>query len=253
MSRFFINRPIFAWVIAIVIMLAGVFAVITLPVEQYPRIAPPSISIETYYPGASAQVLEDSVTQIIEQSLTGIDYLRYFSATSDSSGQLEIELTFEPEADPDIAQVQVQNKISKVESLLPEEVRQQGLTVQKATKGFLLVVGMYSEDGRMSDDDIADYLQSNMADPISRVQGVGDLTVFGSQHAMRIWLNPEKLNAFNLMPSDVTAAIRARNADISSGQLGGAPAVAGQQLNAVVTAQSKLKTVEDFENILVKV
>ncbi len=253
MSRFFINRPIFAWVIAIVIMLAGVFAVITLPVEQYPRIAPPSISIETYYPGASAQVLEDSVTQIIEQSLTGIDYLRYFSATSDSSGQLEIELTFEPEADPDIAQVQVQNKISKVESLLPEEVRQQGLTVQKATKGFLLVVGMYSEDGRMSDDDIADYLQSNMADPISRVQGVGDLTVFGSQHAMRIWLNPEKLNAFNLMPSDVTAAIRARNADISSGQLGGAPAVDGQQLNAVVTAQSKLKTVEDFENILVKV
>jgi len=253
MSRFFINRPIFAWVIAIVIMLAGVFAVITLPVEQYPRIAPPSISIETYYPGASAQVLEDSVTQIIEQSLTGIDYLRYFSATSDSSGQLEIELTFEPEADPDIAQVQVQNKISKVESLLPEEVRQQGLTVQKATKGFLLVVGMYSEDGRMSDDDIADYLQSNMADPISRVQGVGDLTVFGSQHAMRIWLNPEKLYAFNLMPSDVTAAIRARNADISSGQLGGAPAVDGQQLNAVVTAQSKLKTVEDFENILVKV
>ena len=253
MSRFFINRPIFAWVIAIVIMLAGVFAVITLPVEQYPRIAPPSISIETYYPGASAQVLEDSVTQVIEQALTGIDYLRYFSSSSDSSGQLEIELTFEPEADPDIAQVQVQNKISKVESLLPEEVRQQGISVQKATKSFLLVVGMYSEDGRMSDDDIADYLKSNMADPVSRVQGVGDVTVFGSQHAMRIWLNPEKLNAFNLMPSDVTAAIRARNADISSGQLGGAPAIEGQQLNAVVTAQTKLKTVEDFENILVKV
>ncbi|WP_320041981.1 efflux RND transporter permease subunit [uncultured Desulfobacter sp.] len=253
MSRFFINRPIFAWVIAIVIMLAGVFAVITLPVEQYPRIAPPSISIETYYPGASAQVLEDSVTQVIEQSLTGIDYLRYFSSTSDSSGQLEIELTFEPEADPDIAQVQVQNKISKVESLLPEEVRQQGLTVQKASKSFLLLVGIYSEDGSMTDDDIADYLQSNMADPIARVQGVGDLIVFGAQHAMRIWLNPEKLNAFNLMPSDVTAAIQARNADVSSGQLGGAPAIEGQQLNAVVTAQSKLKTVDDFENILVKV
>jgi len=253
MSRFFINRPIFAWVIAIVIMLAGVFAVITLPVEQYPKIAPPSISIETYYPGASAQVLEDSVTQVIEQSLTGIDYLRYFSSTSDSSGQLEIELTFEPEANPDIAQVQVQNKISKVESLLPEEVQQQGVTVQKSTKSYLLLVGMYSEDGSMSDDDIADYLKSNMADPLSRVQGVGDLVVFGSEHAMRIWLDPEKLNAANLMPSDVTAAIRARNADVSSGQLGGAPAVDGQQINAVVTVQSKLKTVEDFERILVKV
>ena len=253
MPRFFINRPIFAWVIAIVIMLAGVFAVITLPVEQYPKIAPPSISIETYYPGASAQVLEDSVTQVIEQSLTGIDYLRYFSSTSDSSGQLEIELTFEPEADPDIAQVQVQNKISKVESLLPEGVRQQGITVQKSAKSYLLIVGMYSEDGSKSDDDIADYLKSNMADPLSRVQGVGDLVVFGSEHAMRIWLNPEKLNAFNLMPSDVTAAIRARNADVSSGQLGGAPAIDGQQINAVVTVQSKLKTVDDFENILVKV
>ncbi|MGD9823622.1 efflux RND transporter permease subunit [Desulfobacter sp.] len=253
MSRFFINRPIFAWVIAIVIMLAGIFAVMTLPVEQYPSIAPPSISIQTDYPGASAQVLEDSVTQVIEQALTGIDHLRYFSSSSDSSGQLEITLTFEPEADPDIAQVQVQNKISKVESLLPQEVQQQGITVEKATKSYLLLAGMYSEDGKMSDGDIADYLQSNMADPVARVQGVGDLTVFGSQHSMRIWLNPEKLNAFNLMPSDVIAAIQARNADVSSGQLGGSPAVEGQQLNAVVTAQSKLKTMEDFNKILVKV
>ncbi len=253
MSRFFIDRPIFAWVIAIVIMLSGLFAVLTLPVEQYPEIAPPSITISTMYPGASAQVVEDSVAQVIEQSLTGIDYLRYFSSASDSSGSLSITLTFEPEADPDIAQVQVQNKISKIESLLPQEVQQQGLTVQKASDSFLLLVGLYSDNGTMSDDDISDYLKSNMADPVSRVQGVGDLTVFGSQYAMRIWVNPEKLNAFNLMPSDVMTAVKARNADVSSGQLGGAPAIEGQQLNAVVTAQSKLQTVEDFEKILVKV
>ncbi|WP_020585263.1 efflux RND transporter permease subunit [Desulfobacter curvatus] len=253
MSRFFIDRPIFAWVIAIVIMLSGLFAVLTLPVEQYPKIAPPSITISTLYPGASAQVVEDSVTQVIEQALTGIDYLRYFSSSSESSGQLTISLTFEPEADPDIAQVQVQNKISKVESLLPQEVQEQGLTVQKASDSFLLLVGLYTEDGAYKDDDLSDYLKSNMADPVSRVQGVGDLTVFGSQYAMRIWVNPEKLNAFNLMPSDVVSAIRARNADVSSGQLGGAPAVEGQQINAVVTAQSKLQTVEDFEKILVKV
>ncbi|WP_035237859.1 efflux RND transporter permease subunit [Desulfobacter vibrioformis] len=253
MSRFFIDRPIFAWVIAIVIMLSGLFAVLTLPVEQYPKIAPPSITISTRYPGASAQVVEDSVTQVIEQALTGIDYLRYFSASSESSGQLSISLTFEPEANPDIAQVQVQNKISKVESLLPQEVQQQGITVQKASDSFLLLVGLYSETGTMNDDDISDYLKSNMADPVSRVQGVGDLTVFGSQYAMRIWVNPEKLNAFNLMPSDVVSAIQARNADVSSGQLGGAPAIKGQQINAVVTAQSKLQTVDDFEKILVKV
>ncbi|WP_321495186.1 efflux RND transporter permease subunit [uncultured Desulfobacter sp.] len=253
MSRFFIDRPIFAWVIAIVIMLSGLFAVFTLPVEQYPKIAPPCITISARYPGASAQVVEDSVTQVIEQSLTGIDHLRYFSASSESSGQLTINLTFEPEADPDIAQVQVQNKISKVESLLPQEVQQQGLTVQKASDSFLLLVGLYSEDGVLEYGDLSDYLKSNMADPVSRVQGVGDLTVFGSQYAMRIWVNPEKLNAFNLMPSDVVAAIQARNTDVSSGQLGGAPAIEGQQLNAVVTAQSKLQTIEDFEKILVKV
>ncbi|HBT88122.1 efflux RND transporter permease subunit [Desulfobacter sp.] len=253
MSRFFIDRPIFAWVIAIVIMLSGLFAVLTLPVEQYPKIAPPSITISTMYPGASAQVVEDSVTQVIEQALTGIDYLRYFSSSSESSGQLTISLTFEPEADPDIAQVQVQNKISKVESLLPQEVQQQGLTVQKASDSFLLLVGLYSEDGTYKGDDLSDYLKSNMADPVSRVQGVGDLTVFGSQYAMRIWVNPEKLNAFSLMPSDVVSAIQARNADVSSGQLGGAPAIKGQQINAVVTAQSKLQTVEDFEKVLVKV
>lgn len=253
MSKFFINRPIFAWVISIVIMLAGLFAVLTLPVEQYPKIAPPSVQITTTYPGASAEVLENSVTQVIEQSLTGIDYLRYFSAASESSGRLTITLTFEPEADPDIAQVQVQNKVSSITSLLPQEVQTQGVTVSKATKSYLVVVGLYSEDGKMSDDDIADYISSNLADPLARVQGVGDLSVFGAQHAMRIWLNPEKLNSFSLMPAEVIAAIKSRNADVTSGQLGGAPAVQGQQLNATVSVQSKLKTVEDFETILVKV
>lgn len=253
MSKFFINRPIFAWVIAIVIMLAGLFAVLTLPVEQYPKIAPPSVQITTVYPGASAQVLEDSVTQVIEQSLTGIDYLRYFSSASESSGQLTITLTFEPEADPDIAQVQVQNKVTTIKNLLPQEVQQQGVTVRKATKSFLLLVGLYSEDKTMTDNDIADYIKSNMADPISRVQGVGDLTVFGAQHSMRIWLDPERLHSFSLMPGDVVSAIKARNADVTSGQLGGSPAVQGQQINATVSVQSKLQTVEDFEKILINV
>ena len=253
MSKFFINRPIFAWVIAIVIMLAGVFAVVTLPVEQYPRIAPPSVQITTRYPGASAQVLENSVTQVIEQALTGIDYLRYFSAASDSTGSLQITLTFEPEADPDIAQVQVQNKVTRVTNLLPQEVQQQGVTVQKARQNFLLLLALFSEDGSMSDKDIADYMQSNMADTVARVQGVGDLTVFGAQHSMRIWLKPEKLHSYSLMPSDVIAAIKARNADVTSGQLGGAPAVQGQQLNASVSVQAKLQTEDDFKNILIKV
>ncbi|WDP84123.1 MAG: efflux RND transporter permease subunit [Desulfobacter sp.] len=253
MSKFFIERPIFAWVIAIVIMLAGLFAVLTLPVEQYPKIAPPSVQISTSYPGASAQVLENSVTQVIEQALTGIDHLRYFSSASESSGQLTITLTFEPEADPDIAQVQTQNKVATITNLLPSEVQQQGITVKKTSSSFLLLVGLYSKDNTMTDLDISDYLKSNMADPLSRIQGVGDLEVFGAQHAMRIWLSPEKLHSFSLMPADVIRSIKARNADVTSGQLGGAPAVQGQQLNAVVSVQSKLKTVKDFQQILVKV
>ncbi|MBU0973331.1 MAG: efflux RND transporter permease subunit [Proteobacteria bacterium] len=253
MSKFFIERPIFAWVIAIVIMLAGLFAVLTLPIEQYPKIAPPSISISTVYPGASAQILENSVTQVIEQNLTGIDHLRYFSSSSTGSGQLAITLTFEPEADPDIAQVQVQNKVQAVKSLLPQEVQSQGVTVSKATKSFLLIVALYSEDGSMDEHDIGDYIKSSIADPISRVQGVGDLTVFGQQHSMRIWLNPEKLHSYGLMPSDLKSAIWARNSDITPGQLGGAPALKGQQINATISAQSKLQTVADFEEILVKV
>jgi HAE1 family hydrophobic/amphiphilic exporter-1/multidrug efflux pump len=253
MSKFFINRPIFAWVIAIVIMLAGIFAVVTLPVQQYPSIAPPSVRISTAYPGASAKTLESSVTQVIEQALTGIDYLRYFSSSSDSAGRLSITLTFEPEADPDIAQVQVQNKVSSVESLLPQAVQTQGISVSKAAKSDLLLVGLYSEDESITSNYISDYLESNLVDPLSRVLGVGDLTVYGRPHAMRIWLNPEKLHSYTLVPSDVQAAIRARNVDVTSGQLGGAPALQGQQLNATISVQAKLQTVEEFENILIKV
>ena len=253
MSRFFIDRPVFVWVIAIVIMLGGILAIETLPIEQYPRIAPPSVEIRAYYPGASAEALENSVTQVIEQKLTGIDHLRYFSSASDSTGNVTITLTFEPEADPDIAQVQVQNKLQSAMSTLPQEVQQQGVTVAKASKGFLLVAGFYSEDGSMDQNAIGDYINSKIADPISRVPGVGTLTVFGQQYAMRIWVDPAKLNNYKLTTSEVSAAIEAQNADVSAGQLGGTPAVKGQQLNATVTAQSKLKTVADFEKILVKV
>lgn len=253
MSKFFIERPIFAWVIAIVIMLAGVFAIKTLPIEQYPQLAPPTVTVSASYPGASAQTLESSVTQVIEQKLTGIDNLRYFSSTSDSAGNVQITLTFEPEADPDIAQVQVQNKVQGAMSSLPQEVQQQGVTVKKATKSFLMVVGLYSKDKKMDQHAIGDYINSKMADPMSRVKGVGDVTVFGQPYSMRIWLNPDEMHSYSVTISDIKSAITAQNADISAGQLGGTPAVEGQQLNATVTAQSKLQTVEEFNNILVKV
>lgn len=253
MAKFFIDRPVFAWVIAIVIMLAGVLSIMQLPVEQYPKIAPPSVTISATYPGASAETLENSVTQVIEQRLKGIDYLRYFNSSSDSTGNLQITLTFEPEADPDIAQVQVQNKLQAALPLLPQEVQQQGVTVQKAAKGFLMVAAFYATDGKLTQNDIGDYLNSQMVDTISRIQGVGELTVFGQPHAMRIWLDPNKMNSFNIVTTDVAAAVRAQNADVSAGQLGGMPAVAGQQLNATVMAQSRLKSVEDFEKIILRV
>jgi HAE1 family hydrophobic/amphiphilic exporter-1/multidrug efflux pump len=253
MPRFFIERPIFAWVIAIVIMLGGVFAIKTLPIEQYPEIAPPSVTVNASYPGASAEVLENSVTQIIEQSLTGIDFLRYFSSSSDSNGNLSITLTFEPEADPDIAQVQVQNKVSGVNSLLPQIVQQLGVNVKKSSSSFLMVIGVYSTDPAVTEYEISDYLKSKMTEPISRVTGVGDVMVFGEQHSMRIWLNPEQLHSYNLMPSDVGSAIQAQNVEVTAGQLGGAPAVPGQQLNASIRAMSKLESVAEFENILIKV
>ncbi|PZP56833.1 MAG: hydrophobe/amphiphile efflux-1 family RND transporter, partial [Micavibrio aeruginosavorus] len=253
MAKFFIDRPVFAWVIAIVIMLAGVLSIMQLPVEQYPKIAPPSVTIGASYPGASAETLENSVTQVIEQRLTGIDYLRYFSSSSDSTGNLAITLTFEPEADPDIAQVQVQNKLQSALPLLPQEVQQQGVTVKKTAKGFLMVAAFYATDGKTTQDDIGDYLNSKMVDTISRIQGVGELTVFGQPHAMRIWLDPNKMNSYNMVTTDVEAAIRAQNADVSAGQLGGMPAVEGQQLNATIMAQSRLETVEDFEKIILRV
>ncbi len=252
MSRFFINRPIFAWVLAIVVMLAGVMAIKGLPISQYPSIAPPSISITGSYPGASAKTVEDAVTQIIEQKMKGIDGLRYMSSNSDSTGGINITLTFNSGTNPDIAQVQVQNKLQLATPLLPSAVTQQGLVVSKATRNFLLVLGFVSEDGKMKQSDLGDYVAANVIDPLSRVQGVGDVTLFGSQYAMRIWLDPQKLQGFQLTPADVTAAIQAQNAEVSAGELGGAPAMPDQQLNATVTAQSRLQTPEQFGAILLK-
>ena len=253
MSKFFIDRPVFAWVIAIVIMMAGALAILRLPVEQYPKIAPPTVSISASYPGASAKTLEDTVTQVIEQKMTGLDHFRYMSSNSDSSGNVTITLTFEPEANPDIAQVQVQNKLQLAVPLLPQEVQQRGLQVSKAGNDFLMVVGFVSSDGRLSQGEISDYVTSNLQDTLSRVEGVGDVTVFGPQNAMRIWLDPDALNNFALTTTDVSNAIKTQNAQVSAGQLGGAPAVPGQQINATITAQSRLQTPEQFGAILLRV
>ncbi|WP_172557830.1 efflux RND transporter permease subunit [Vibrio fluvialis] len=253
MARFFIDRPIFAWVIAIIIMLAGVLSIMTLPVSQYPDIAPPSVSISGSYPGASAETVENSVTQTIEQNMNGIDNLLYMSATSDSAGNFSIMLTFESGTDPDIAQVQVQNKLSLAEATLPTEVTQQGITVAKSSTSFLMVVGFISSDGSMDNTEIADFMVSQVKDPLSRVQGVGEVQVFGAQHAMRIWLDPNKLNNYQLTPAQVKSAISAQNTQVSVGQLGATPSLQGQQLNATITAQSRFTTVKEFENILLKV
>ncbi len=253
MARFFIDRPIFAWVIAIIIMLAGVLSIVQLPVQQYPSIAPPAISVSARYPGAAASTVEDSVTQIIEQNMTGIDNLIYISSQSDSFGNATVNLTFSPGTDPDVAQVQVQNKVSQAEPLLPQPVLQQGVTVNKANRNFLMVVGLVSETGLMSREDLSDYAYSQLRDTLSRTQGVGNVQVFGAQYAMRIWLQPEKLAAFSLTPNDVTAAISAQNNQIAVGQIGGLPAVEGQQLTATVLAQTRFENTEQFENILLKV
>jgi multidrug efflux pump len=253
MARFFIDRPVFAWVIAIVIMLAGGLSILSLPIEQYPPIAPPSVKITATYPGASAQTLENAVTQVIEQKMNGIDHLRYLSSTSDATGQATITLTFDPEADPDIAQVQVQNKLQLAMPLLPQEVQQQGVQVAKGSNSFLMVLAFVSGDGRMNQNDISDYVASNVQDPISRVNGVGDVTLFGAQHAMRIWLDPNKLTNYQLTTTEVTGAITAQNAEVSAGQLGGSPAVTGQQLNASIIAQTRLRSADEFGNILIRV
>ena len=253
MSGFFIERPVFAWVISICIMLGGILAINTLPVEQYPRIAAPTINISATYPGASAEAVENSVTQVIEQALTGIDHLRYFSAGSDSNGNVTITVTFEPEANPDIAQVQVQNKLQTIMSNLPQQVQQQGIRVTKGDTGFLMVVGVYSDDARVDDYAMNDFINSKLLDPLSRVPGVGNIQVFGQPYSMRIWLDPHRMASFNLTTTEVQSAITAQNADVSAGQLGGTPSVPGQQLNATITAQSRLKSVGDFEKIMLKV
>ena len=252
MARFFIDRPIFAWVLAIITMLAGTVAVLTLPIAQYPTIAPPAIAITANYPGASSKTLEDTVTQVIEQKMKGLDRLSYIASTSESTGSVTITLTFETGTNPDTAQVQVQNKLALATPLLPQEVQQQGVQVAKSANNFLNVLAFISEDGRLNGSDLSDYVAANVQDPISRVEGVGDTTLFGSQYAMRIWLDPGKLNSFKLTPLDVKAAVQAQNAQVSAGQLGGLPAVPSQQLNATITAQTRLKTAEEFEAILLR-
>lgn len=252
MARFFIDRPIFAWVLAIIVMLAGVLSIFSLPVSQYPNIAPPSVVISAVYPGASAKIMADSVTQVIEQRMTGLDNLRYITSTSDSFGNAQITLTFNAEADPDIAQVQVQNKLQLAMPLLPQEVQAQGVDVSKSSAGYLMVLGFVSQDGSLDKNDISDYVASNIQDAMGRVPGVGTVQLFGAQYAMRIWLDPLKLTQYKLTSVDIMASIREQNNQVSTGQLGGSPSVAGQELNATVSAQSRLQTVTEFEQIIIK-
>ncbi|MDB6018518.1 MAG: efflux system, inner rane transporter CmeB, partial [Pedosphaera sp.] len=253
MSKFFINRPIFAWVIAIVLMVAGALAIRSLPIAQYPAIAPPSIEVDVTYPGASAKTLEDTVTQVIEQKMNGIDHLRYLASTSDSAGNATITLTFDAGTSPDIAQVQVQNKLQLALPLLPQEVQKQGVSVTKSVKNFAAAVALVSTDGRLSGADLGDFIASSVQDQISRVPGVGDVQLFGAQYAMRIWLNPDQLNNYQLTPLDVSIAIQAQNAQVSAGQLGGVPALPGQGLNATLIAQTRLQSAEQFGQILLRV
>jgi multidrug efflux pump len=252
LSRVFIDRPIFAWVIAIIVMLGGIGAIMSLPIAQYPDVAPPQVTVRATFPGASAQTIQNSVTQVVEQSLTGIDGLIYFSSSSSSRGSVTITVTFEKGTDPDIAQVQVQNQVQQTLSRLPSQVQQQGLVVRKSNPDFLLIVGVYDETDRMTNQDVSDYLVSNLQDQLGRTPGVGDTNVFGAQYAMRIWLNPTKLASFQLIPSDVTGAIQAQNTEVAAGEIGGQPQPDTQMLNATVTAQSRLQTPEQFANIILK-
>ncbi|WP_415393522.1 efflux RND transporter permease subunit [Paracoccus sp. SJTW-4] len=252
MARFFIDRPIFAWVIAIIIMGLGTLSVLRLPISQYPTIAGPSVVINTVYPGASAETVADTVVQLIEREMTGLDGLRYINSTTTSTGGATITLTFEMGTDADIAQVQVQNKLARAQAILPEPVVRQGVAVSKSATGFLMVVGLISSDGARTAVDLADYLNSFMVEPISRLEGVGKVQVFGSEYSMRIWLDPTRLKYYDLSPAQVVAAIRAQNAQISAGAFGAMPAPPGQQLNATITAQSLLRTPEDFERIVLR-
>ena len=253
MSKFFIDRPIFAWVIALVIMLAGILSILNLPINQYPNIAAPAVSIQVSYPGASAQTVQDTVVQVIEQQMNGIDNLRYISSESNSDGSMTIIVTFNQGTNSDIAQVQVQNKLQLATPLLPQEVQQQGMRVAKYQRNFMMVVGLVSMDGSLTKEDLSNYIVSNMRDPIARTSGVGDFQVFGAQYAMRIWLDPQKLVKYQLTPVDVSSAIQSQNVQIASGQLGGLPAVPGQQLNATIIGKTRLTSVEEFGKIFLKV
>jgi len=252
MSRIFIERPIFAWVLAIIIMLGGIGAIFSLPVAQYPDVAPTQINVRATYPGASAETLETSVTQVIEQSLTGLDGLLYFSSSSSSRGQVSIQAVFDKSVDPDIAQVQVQNKVQSAVARLPAAVQQQGVTVTKGSPDFLMIVGVYDSTDKKTNVDVSDWLATNIQDDLSRIPGVGDVNVFGSQYAMRIWLDPNKLQSLQLMPSDVISAIQNQNVEVAAGEVGGMPQPQGQMLDATVTAQSRLQTPDQFRNIIVK-
>jgi multidrug efflux pump len=252
-ADFFIKRPIFAWVIALAVMGAGILSITSLPIEQYPSIAAPKVSIRATYPGASAQTLENTVTQVIEQNLTGIDNLRYIQSESSSAGRVSITLTFETGTDPDIAQVQTQNKVSQAESALPQAVQRLGVSVRKSGSSYALIVAFYSNDDTYERNDISDFLASNLEEPLSRVDGVGQIQTFGPEYAMRIWLNPQSMNNYNITTQDVVAALEDQNVQLATGEIGGAPSVKGQQLNATITSQSLLETVADFESILLTV
>ncbi|EDQ6411877.1 efflux RND transporter permease subunit [Salmonella enterica subsp. enterica] len=253
MANFFIRRPIFAWVLAIILMMAGALAIMQLPVAQYPTIAPPAVSISATYPGADAQTVQDTVTQVIEQNMNGIDNLMYMSSTSDSAGSMTITLTFQSGTDPDIAQVQVQNKLQLATPLLPQEVQQQGISVEKSSSSFLMVAGFVSDNPNTTQDDISDYVASNIKDSISRLNGVGDVQLFGAQYAMRIWLDANLLNKYQLTPVDVINQLKVQNDQIAAGQLGGTPALPGQQLNASIIAQTRLKDPEEFGKVTLRV
>lgn len=251
-SSFFVRRPVFAWVIALLIMMAGIIAIKSMAVAQYPEVAPPSVRIKATYTGASAQTIENSVTQVIEQQLTGLDNLLYFTSTSSSAGTVQITVSFKLGTNPDTAQVQVQDKLQQAESRLPTEVQEAGLTVTKSQSDFLMIATLYDKTDKSSSRDIADWLVSNMQDPLARVSGVGSLNVFGNQYAIRIWLNPTKLAAYDLMPSDVETAISSQNIQLSAGSIGSSPTSSSQQITATVQAESRLQTPEQFRNIIVK-
>ncbi|KQM38981.1 efflux RND transporter permease subunit [Sphingomonas sp. Leaf10] len=252
MSRIFIDRPIFAWVIAIITMLAGLGAILSLPIAQYPDVAPPQVNIRATYPGANAETIQNSVTQIIEQQLTGIDGLLYFSSQSSSRGQVTISATFDKGVDPDIAQVQVQNQVQQALSRLPQQVQQQGIRVTKSNPDFLMIVGIFDETDQRTNGDVSDYMEANLVEPLARINGVGETNVFGSQYAMRIWLDPARLASYSLMPGDVITAIQNQNTEVAAGELGGQPSGSEQQLNATVTAQSRLQTPAQFKAIILK-